>query len=84
MLDEGIDPRKAGIVKRGSARTEPPVRHAPGPVSQAASTQPATATAAHAVSNAVTRPTDLSDHQDDIPKDTHSVRFLATSSITGT
>jgi hypothetical protein len=30
VLDEGIDPRKAGIIKRASARTESPVRHAPG------------------------------------------------------
>ena len=77
MLDEGIDPRKAGIVKRANGRTELPVQHPPLPVSRAVSTQLAIGTAAHAVPNAVKRPTDLSDDPDNIPKDTHSVRFLA-------
>jgi hypothetical protein len=39
VLDEGIDPRKAGIVKRGSARTASPTGHAPVPVAQTDSTQ---------------------------------------------
>ena len=33
VLDEGIDPRKAGIVKRTNARAASAVEHAPGPVS---------------------------------------------------
>jgi hypothetical protein len=64
-------------VKRTSGRTESPVQHALGPVSQAVSTQPAIGTAAHTIPNVVKRPTDLSDDPDQIPKDTHSVRFLA-------
>jgi Arm DNA-binding domain len=60
-LDEGIDPRKAGIVKRASARTESPVRHALGPASHTVSALPAIGTAAHATAKIVRRPTDLSD-----------------------
>jgi integrase len=70
VLDEGIDPRKAGIVKRASARTESPASHA-------VSTQPAIGSAAHAIPNVVRRPTDLSDDPDNVPKDAHSVLFLA-------
>jgi integrase len=77
VLDEGIDPRKAGIVKRGSARIESPVEHAPAPASPAVWNEPAIGTAARAVPRAVKRPTDLSDDPNDIPMDTHSVRFLA-------
>ena len=77
VLDEGIDPRKAGIVKRTSARTESPLQHAPVPVSQAVSTQLAMGTAARAIPNVVRRPTDLSDDSDNLPKDAHSVLFLA-------
>jgi len=77
VLDEGIDPRKAGIVKRTNARAASAVEHAPGPVSQAASTQPAIGAAAHAIPNVARRPTDLSDDPDHVPKDAHSVLFLA-------
>jgi hypothetical protein len=77
VLDEGIDPRKAGIVKRASARTESPASHAPGLASHAVSTQPAIGSAAHANPKVVRRPTDLSDDPDNVPKDAHSVLFLA-------
>jgi integrase len=77
VLDEGIDPRKAGIVKRASARTESPAAHAPGPASHAVFTEPAIGTAAHAIPKVVRRPTDLSDDPDNVPKDAHSVLFLA-------
>ena len=49
VLDEGIDPRMAGIVKRASARTESPAAHAPGPASHAVSTQPPIGSATHAI-----------------------------------
>ena len=75
VLDEGIDPRKAGIVKRTNARAASPVEHALGPVSQAASTQPAIGAAA--IPNVARRPTDLSDDPENVPKDSHSVLFLA-------
>ena len=45
VLDEGIDPRMAGIVKRTTPRTESPVEHAPS--SQAISTQSAIGTVVH-------------------------------------
>src|ERR1700691_1887306 len=77
VLDEGIDPRNAGIVKRASARTKSPVQHAPVPVAQVVSNELAIGSVARAVSYAVKRPTDLSDDPHDIPKDTHSIRFLA-------
>jgi hypothetical protein len=77
VLDEGIDPRKAGIVKRASARTESPAAHVPGSAAHAISTQPPIGTAAHAISNVVRRSTDLSDDPDNVPKDAHSVLFLA-------
>jgi integrase len=77
VLDEGIDPRKAGIVKRASGRTASPAAHAPGPASHAVSTQPAIGSAAHAIPKVVRRPTDLSDDSDNVPKDAHSVLFLA-------
>jgi hypothetical protein len=70
VLDEGIDPRKAGIVKRASARTESPASHA-------VSTQPAIGSAAHTITKVVRRPPDLSDDPDNVPKDAHSVLFLA-------
>jgi hypothetical protein len=78
MLDEGIDPRKARIVKRAGARTESPLPHSPVPVSRAISTQLAIGTPALSLANGgMKRPTDLSDYPDDIPKDKHSVLFLA-------
>jgi integrase len=77
VLDEGIDPRNAGIVKRASARTKSPVQHAPVPVAQVVSNELAIGSVARAVRYAVKRPTDLSDDPHDIPKDTHSIRFLA-------
>jgi len=73
MLDESIDPRKAGIFKRANARAESLPQHAPVPVSQVVSTQ----LPARATPNVVKRPTDLSDDPDNVPKDTHSVLFLA-------
>jgi integrase len=77
VLDAGIDPRKAGIVKRASPRTESPAAHAPGPAWHAVSAQPPIGSAAHAISKVVRRPTDLSDDPDHVPKDAHSVLFLA-------
>jgi hypothetical protein len=77
VLDKGIDPRKAGIVERASACTESPAAHAPGPASHAVSTEPAIGNAAHAIPKVVRRPTDLSDDPDNVPKDAHSVLFLA-------
>lgn len=67
VLDEGIDPRKAGIVKRARGRTESPVAHAPEPASHPLSSEPAAGTAAHAISKIVRRPTDLSDDPDHVP-----------------
>ena len=49
VLDEGIDPRMAGIVKRTTPRTESPAAHAPGPASHAVSTQPPIRSATHAI-----------------------------------
>ena len=79
MLDEGIDPRKAGIIKRAYARAESPkqAKQAPVPVSQAVSTELPVGTAARAIPIVAMRPTDLSDDPDNVPKDTHSVLFLA-------
>src|ERR1700733_10236472 len=51
VLDEGIDPRKARIVKGASARTESPLRHAPGSVSHTVSAEPAIGTTANPISN---------------------------------
>jgi integrase len=76
VLDEGIDPRKAAIVKRASPRTESPAAHAPGAASHAVSAQPPIGSAAHAISKVVRRPTDLSDDPER-PKDAHSALFLA-------
>ena len=74
MLDEGIDPRKAGIFKRANVRAESaPQYHPPVPVWQVVSTQ----VPARATSKVVKRPTDLSDDPDNVPKDAHSVLFLA-------
>jgi len=77
VLDEGIDPRKAGIVKRTNARTESPVEPAPGSVSRAVSTPPTIGAPIRAIPNVLRRPTDLSDDPDHVPKDSHSVLFLA-------
>ena len=76
VLDEGIDPRKAGIVKRTNARTESPVEAAPGSVSRVVSTPPIGAPI-RAIPNVLRRRTDLSDDPDNVPKDSHSVLFLA-------
>jgi len=77
VLDEGIDPRKAGIVSRASSRPESPVQHAAVPVSPVVSNELVIGAAACAIPNSMRRRTDLSDDPAEIPKDKHSVLFLA-------
>jgi hypothetical protein len=76
MLDEGIDPRKAGIAKRANVRTESPAPQAPTPIPRADSTEQTNGTP-QTVPNLVKRSTDLSDDSDNVPQDAHSIRFLA-------
>jgi hypothetical protein len=63
MLDEGIDPRKAGIVRRANVRTESPAPQAPTPIPRADSTEQTNGTP-QTVPNLVKRSTDLSDDSD--------------------
>ena len=76
LLAHGIDPRKAGTVKRANARAESWASRAPIPEPPTASIQQGFRTG-QVIPTSVKRPTNLSDDPDNLPRDAHSVLFLA-------